>query len=194
LFVLLSALFVLLTAGCPQQAAAPTPDASDMPTSGASGQVTVSLTFNHRSGIASNQFAVWIEDSEGTFIKTLYATRFTAQGGWKSRPDALPVWVERSGLSAGTAQPVDTYTGATPKTGSLSYTWDCTDQNGKPVPAGEYTFFVEGSIFWKDAVLFSGVIDISGEENSAEAKAEYTTEAAKKTDMISGVTAVYKPQ
>lgn len=159
-----------------------------------SGQVDITLNYLHRSGIASNQFVVWIEDSDGSFIKTLFVTRFTASGGWKSRPDALPVWVSRSGLSGGTAPAADATSGATPKSGQLAFAWDCTDKDGQPVPAGEYHFLVEGTIFWKDAVLYEGVITVGSGESTAQAEASHTTEEAKKSDMITGVEAVYSPK
>jgi hypothetical protein len=157
------------------------------------GKVEVRFTFNYGTYIASNQFAVWIEDSSGKFIRTLYAPRFTATGGWEKRPDALPVWVSRSGLGSGTAPSVDAYTGATPKFGPQVFTWDCTDQDGRPVEAGEYRFFVEGTICWQDGVLYEGVITVGGGESSAAAEASYTTEAAKESDMIADVNAFYQP-
>lgn len=160
---------------------------------GGTGRVEISLNYNHRSGIASNQFAVWIEDGEGRFIKTLYATRFTAEGGWKFRPDALPVWVERSGLGDGAAGNTDAFSGATPKTGAHTYVWDCVDESGRPVPDGEYHIFVEGTIFWQDAVLYKGIITVGGGENTAELSAEYTTEEAEASSMITAVEAVYRP-
>lgn len=43
------------------------------------------------------QVAVWIEDKEGNYVKTIYVTRKGAKGNWMSapdegRPEALPVW------------------------------------------------------------------------------------------------------
>jgi flagellar hook assembly protein FlgD len=95
-------------------------------------------------------------------------------------------------LSGGTAPAADATSGATPKSGLLTFTWDCTDQDGQPVPAGEYHFLVEGTIFWKDAILFEGVITVGSGESTAQAAASYTTEEAKKSDMITGVEAIYK--
>ena len=83
--------------------------------------VTVTFDFQKQSGNVSNQFAVWIEDADGNYIKTLYATRFTAIGGYKNRPDAIPVWMEKSGLTDMSG--VDAITGATPPSGALKYFW-----------------------------------------------------------------------
>lgn len=60
-----------------------------------SGKVEIKFNYEKRAGIASNQFAVWIEDEDGNFIKTLYVTRFTGNGGYKKRPDALPLWSKK---------------------------------------------------------------------------------------------------
>jgi hypothetical protein len=101
--------------------------------------------------------------------------------------------VEKSGLGTGTAKNIDAYTGATPKSGPQTYYWDCTDENGRSVPDGDYRFVVEGIIFWQDAVTFTGTVTVGGAENSAAATAQYTTDEAEKSDMITSVEAVYKP-
>lgn len=177
---------LLFTSGCAEREQEKAPGETR-------GQVEISLTYNRRTGIASNQYAVWIEDINGQLVKTLYVTRFTAEGGWKYRPDSLPTWVSKSGIKDNDAQAVDEYSGATPLSGRLTYVWDCTDENGQEVPGGEYRFLVEGTIFWKDAVIYEGVIYINGEENSAKAEAKYTTESAGQSDMIIDVEAVYMP-
>lgn len=50
------------------------------------GSVEVSFHYARQKGFSSNQFAVWVEDSGGRFVKTLYATGFTASGGYKKKP------------------------------------------------------------------------------------------------------------
>ena len=54
-----------------------------------SGEVIISFNFERQSGWASNQFAIWIEDMDGNYINTLYATAWTANGGYASRPDSI---------------------------------------------------------------------------------------------------------
>jgi len=93
--------------------------------------------FNHPT------FAIWLEDTEGKYIQTLFVTRaigqsiFTygdkADGTWKPgevrRPAALPYWAHKRGIRASDGlyipsadQPVpDAYSGATPK-GNFSLT------------------------------------------------------------------------
>jgi len=110
------------------------------------GSVVISFNYKRQSGSASNQFALWIEDMSGQLIKTLYATRFTANGGYKNRPDSIPLWVEKSGLASMTGSEVDAVSGATPNAGDLSYTWDLTGADGNTVLPGQYRFFVEDTL------------------------------------------------
>jgi hypothetical protein len=98
---------------------------------------------------------------------------------------------------------VDAIAGATPKAGAQTYTWDLTDTDGNTVPPGEYWFIVEGSLRWKNRVLYSGVINIGGEATTAEALAEYTYEVSDdqpalssesiENDMITAVKADFAP-
>jgi len=157
------------------------------------GELEITLNYKSVNDIASNQYAVWIEDSSGKVIKTLFVTSFTAEGGWEYRKDSLTVWVERSGMGSNDAPDIDAFSGATPQSGKQSYVWDCKDEDGQPVPAGEYRFFVDATIFWKDAVLFEGTIELGGEEVTAVAEPTYTNDDAKASDMITDVSAVYRP-
>jgi len=172
-------------------------------TSSELGEFNLSLNYVKQSGSASNQFAVWIEDMSGNLIKTLYATRFTANGGYKNRPDSIPTWVEKSNLNSMSKTEVDAITGATPKTGILSYTWDLTDNNDNAVSPGEYKFFVEGSMRWKNRVLYSGVINIGDNPATIQGDAEFIyqgsnnqpalSDSSTETSMISAVTANFIP-
>ena len=62
------------------------------------GGVEISFIYEKISGSASNQFAIWIEDMGGNHIRTLYATKWTARGGYKSRPDSIPIWVPENSM------------------------------------------------------------------------------------------------
>ena len=97
----------------------------------------------------------------------------------------------------------DAVSGATPRTGALSYAWDLTDANGEPALPGEYMFFVEGTLRWKNYVLYSGVIDISGGDSTVLADVDYVYETSDRqvaltsdspeNSMIVAVTASFTP-
>ncbi len=76
------------------------------------------------------QFAVWLEDTKGNYISTLFVTERIATEGWRSnggnrRKEALPHWCHQRGIiyDDGLYLPtkdkplIDGTTGATPKTG-----------------------------------------------------------------------------
>ncbi|MDR1886220.1 MAG: DUF2271 domain-containing protein [Synergistaceae bacterium] len=155
------------------------------------GVLEVSFRFERQSGPGSNQFAVWVEDSEGRCVRTLYATGFTATGGWENRPEAVKLWVERSRLPEMTASQVDAITGATPATGDLKYEWDLTDAEGKPVAAGAYTLFVEGSLRSEKRVLYSVPFEVGMSARDLEVGTEYFGDDCPERAMLSSVKARY---
>ncbi|MCL2121786.1 MAG: DUF2271 domain-containing protein [Clostridiales bacterium] len=168
-----------------------------------SGEVVISFDYVGQSGSASNQVAVWIEDMNGAYVQTVYVTRWTADGGFKTRPDSLFLWVEKSGVVSMPSYYVDAVSGATPKTGEVTCVWNLMDINGNRVPPGEYQFFVEGTLRWKNYVLYSGVIEIGDAPTTVEADAAYVyagsgnqpalTGDSPENAMIGPVTCSYLP-
>ena len=193
-FLLIVLLLVILSACGKTPAAEPTYE---------HGKLTITFEYEKQSGYATNQFAVWIEDMDGNYIATVYATKFTANGGYKNRPDSIPTWVEKSGLANMTKSQVNAVAGATPKAGTVTYAWDLTNDHGIQVEPGEYRFFVEGSLRWKNRVVYSGVIQIGGMVATAVADIEFIYEGSdnqaalssesSENSMIGAVTATYVP-
>ncbi len=81
------------------------------------------------------QTAVWVEDSEGTFVKTLYVSGFS--GNVKQRQVVLPAWGSISEFETNNT------TGASISMGRHLFAWDCTDGNGERVKDGSYTIWAE---------------------------------------------------
>ena len=168
-----------------------------------SGQVAISFDYVNQSGSASNQFAVWIEDMSGNYLQTVYATRWTANGGFSTRPDSIALWVEKSDIVSMPSYYVDAISGATPQTGEFTCIWDLTDIDGSTVPSGEYRVFVEGTLRWKNYVLYSGVIEVGNASFTIQADAEFIyagsgnqsalTNDSPENDMIGAVTVSYIP-
>jgi hypothetical protein len=189
-----------LSTSSPQILEKDEPDATDLPDTVA-GEVIISFDYKKQSGSASNQFAVWVEDTDGNYIQTLYATRWTAAGGYKNRPDSIALWVKKSALPSMTSSEVDAISGATPRAGEFSCVWDLTDAMGNIVLPGEYKFFVEGTLRWKNYVLYSGRISVGDTSTTVVADAEFVYEASDRyaaltsesseNAMIGAVTANY---
>lgn len=155
-----------------------------------SNRVTVNFTFTKQSGFASNQFAVWIEDAEGRYVKTIYAAKFTAGGGWQKRPLSLPEWVKKSNLARLNKTQIDALTGPTPKNGALSYVWDGTDSAGRAVAAGEYRVLVEATLRNENRVLYTAKIKL-GEKGTVTAQPQYFGSGTAERGMIGPVTVTY---
>ena len=158
------------------------------------GRVTITYVLHKIPKIASNQIAVWVEDDSGNYVKTLFATRFTAGGGYKRRPQALPQWVNVSDWPNTPKAEVDAVSGATQKAGSIELVWDCTGRDGKPVAPGTYVYKIEGNIQWDNRVLWMGRISVGGAPGASQAEATYLPpDGAEKEVLLETVKAVYKP-
>jgi len=151
----------------------------------------VSFDFNRQGGVASNQFAVWIEDAQGRYVRTLYATRWTAAGGWRRRESSVPQWVRQSGLAGRNQAHVDALAGPTPRTGAVSHAWDGRNYAGQAVPPGEYRVFVEGSLRWENRVVYTAVIRL-GETGRVIATPEFFGDRAQERGMIGPVTVTFR--
>lgn len=157
-------------------------------------QLQVSLTFKRSKTYASNQFAIWIENAKGKIIRTVYATRFTAKGGYETRKQSLPLWVSKSKVAQMNAKQVDAFTGATPTTnGTYTYTWDGKDDNGKTVAPGNYTVYVEGTLYQENKVIFSGKFKVNAKKQTIKMIPQFTVKDDTNRDMLTSVRAIYLP-
>lgn len=182
----------LLFSGCtsPVQENPDTPSKNDDTTS-SDAMLTVRLNFERSSTIASNQYAVWIENSVGEVVHTLYVSNFTANGGYQRREDCVPTWVAHAHPAQMSTDELDAVSGATPRSGQHSYTWNGKDEHGDTVADGEYRIYVEGTLYWSSTVLYSGVVRWGGDSQTIRLKPAFSEEAATNRDMITVVTAEY---
>ena len=153
-------------------------------------RVEVRFDYARQTKMASNQFAVWIEDAQGRYIKTLYATKYTAAGGWKRREQSIPLWVRQSNLAEMSATQIDAISGPTPRSGALSYTWDGTDSTGRPLPNGEYRVLVEASLYQENRVLYTATVRL-GANGQTNAQAQYFGSSTAERRMLGAVTVTY---
>ncbi|MDR0302230.1 MAG: DUF2271 domain-containing protein [Treponema sp.] len=149
--------------------------------------VELTFTFTRQGGSASNQFAAWIEDTEGKYIETLCVTRWTANGGYSRRPSSIPLWVKKSEPSKMEKKQIDAVSGATPNTGTLTYTWDGTDSKGAALPAGDYVLVLEGTLRWENQVYYRIPITIGKGSATPKVNVEYVGDATAERSMIKDV-------
>ena len=154
-------------------------------------ELKIIVDYEKQSGHGSNQYAIWIEDAEGTLVKTLFVTSFTADGGYVPRPACTPIWVKKANPDNLSIEDVDAFSGATPQSGLQTYTWDLTDNNGTPVANGTYTFVVEGTLYGDSEVIFKALVTVGGKETSIDIEPSFTSENEKNKGMIKSVKAEY---
>ena len=154
----------------------------------------VSYSFTRQTGPGSNQYAIWIENARGEFVKTIHATRWTANGGWRTRPTSIPFWVRQSGLSTSPREQVDVISGATPATGTVAFThtWDGTDYRGQAVPSGNYVLIFEATIRGANQVYYRVPIQLGHGTSVPQVTVGYYIEGDTDTtierEMISNLT------
>jgi hypothetical protein len=177
-FLIVILTVLVLTGAAVQQATAQQTAAQSAAT------LELTFTFTRQSGAASNQLAAWIEDTEGKYIKTLYVTRWTANGGYSRRPSSIPVWVKKSDLSKMTKTQIDAVSGATPQTGTVTCTWDGTDSKGAALPTGDYVLVLEGTLRWENQVYYKAPISLGKGTMTPKINVEYIGDATAERSMI----------
>lgn len=125
----------------------------------ASAQATVSWTFTSSGGRSRNPYmAVWIEDADGNFVKTLALYHRAHGDNWLK---TLSAWYAASG---GT----DTTTSGTVPAGSFTAVWDGSTAAGARAAQGSYYVCVES------------VVE-HGSESLVRQQVEFATSAAQTT-------------
>lgn len=147
-------------------------------------QVVFKFEYNRLVRLASNQYALWIEDSKGRFVTTVFVTSFTAETGFATREDTLPLWREKSNWEEARDERLDVVSGATPRGGDRSITWDLKDRNGNRVPAGNYTYKLEANVHWDKRILYTGTLRLKGKPFSGKAELTSRSDGIADREML----------
>ena len=92
-----------------------------------------------------------------------------------------------------TDQQLDAVTGATPQaSGTQTFTWDFTDQQGKTVQKGDYKVFVEATLFNASTITYFGFFSTQDKAGSVALISQLTEPDEKHKDMVTEVKAVLK--
>ena len=163
----------------------------------------VSFNYQRQQGPGSNQYAVWIENEKGEVVKTLFVTSFTTKGrtrgneqpmrGYIKRPACVPTWVKAAKANDLTDKQLDAVTGATPQaSGTQTFIWDFTDQQGKTVQEGTYKVFVEATLFNASTITYSGSFSTQDKVDNVTLTSQLTEPDEKHKDMVTEVKALLK--
>ena len=160
-------------------------------------KLLISFNYIRQDGPGSNQYAVWVENDKGEVVKNIFVTSFTTQGrvregeeivrGYVKRPACVPTWVEHANPDAMSDQDIDGFTGATPRSGNQSFTWNLKDANGMPVPNGKYTVYIEATLFNENSVLYAYDFMLPGKKDKKTLTAQAGGNDLSHRNMISDV-------
>ena len=105
------------------------------------------------------QTGVWIEDRDGTYVKTLYISPFSAYVRYAQV--VLPKWVDAAGFK------IDSVTRASIPAGRYATTWDLTDTEGKRASNGQYVVKIEAH-HWpsRHYQIVSAQIEVGGSQKT----------------------------
>ncbi len=191
------------------------PVAAQQSTSKKATALELSFNYQKQSGSGSNQYAVWVENSEGKVVRTLFVTQFTTKGrvrgpqgpqgpqstqvtqerrrGYTYRPTCVPTWVTNAAADTLTDAQIDAISGATPAaSGVQTYSWDFKDSQGKTVPAGNYKIYLEATLYNNSILLYSGAFSTNDNAKTVELTSTLTVEDEQHKDMITQVKAELK--
>ena len=153
-------------------------------------ELTISFVVNKKEEVTPSVcMAIWLENEDGTYVKTLYASDWLAYGGY-TMEGICPTWVEKAGWVTNETELPDAISGATPSFGPGERIFPF---KKKDLPAGRYKFCVQIHLTADYNELYSGMIEIGKAPAEAKAEVSYSPE---KHELISGVlsevTASYK--
>ena len=151
------------------------------------------------------QIAVWVEDSDGTYVDTLFVTKKASGNKWigspkNGRPESLPDWYKSKGQNPAekiSKDEVDATTSATPKKGIVinkdlsmkkgkTYVFKC--QANQSFDYNDYYTKKNSGVDGQPAVLYEGEIIPDGTEKEIKLmlnnKSEFITTADKIIESI----------
>lgn len=152
------------------------------------------------------QIAVWVEDSDGTYVDTLFVTKKASGNKWigspkDGRPESLPDWYRAKGQNPAvkiSKDDLDATTSATPKKGIViskdlelekgkTYVFKC--QANQSFDYNEYYTKKNSGVDGQLAVLYAGEMIPDGTEK--EIKLEFSGSREKLTTADKIIESIY---
>ncbi len=147
------------------------------------------------------QIAVWVENSDGTYVDTLFVTKKASGNKWigspkDGRPESLPDWYKSKGQNPAVKIPkeeLDATTRATPKKGIViekdlplekgkSYVFKC--QANQSFDYNEYYTKKNSGVDGQPAVLYCGELVADGTEKEISLEFSGSRENLTTADKI----------
>jgi hypothetical protein len=117
------------------------------------------------------QTVMWLENENGTYLKSLFVSDWLARGGYNSTY-VCSTWSSKAQWDNETEEDIDAVTAATPDWGVDSfYTFDL---SGRTIAPGVYKFNIETHITGDYNILYSADIEFRGEDTTTEPTPVYS--------------------
>ena len=137
----------------------------------AAGTLEISFLFNKAEGVVpSYQIAMWLEDEEGRYVKTLFVSEYLAGPGI-SLEVVCPDWVKQARWDKVADSEFDAATHPTPPVGANTMKFDCGKRGIAP---GNYRFCVQAHIHENYNILYRGRIVLGQGATEGVAEAFYS--------------------
>ncbi len=137
----------------------------------AGGVLEISFLFNKAEGVVpSYQIAIWLEDEEGKYFKTLFVSEYLAGPGIGLEV-VCPDWVKQAHWDKVSDAEFDAVTRPTPPVGANTMKFDCSKRG---IPPGAYRFCVQAHINENYNILYRGSIVVGRGASQGSAEAFYS--------------------
>ena len=132
----------------------------------------------------SGQAAIWLEDHQGRYLRTVFVSNWLSFGGYK-RDGICPDWSSVADWGRANEREFDAVTMATPTVGRHTLNVHCDKHNLVP---GTYRYCVQAHTAERKNVLYRGEITIGGEPQEDEALPVIQSES-EEASILTGVRA-----
>jgi hypothetical protein len=154
---------------------------------------TLTISFHMQEGegfVPSQQTVIWLEKPDGSFVKTLFVSEYTAYGGYLI-PGICPEWVTRANWQHVGQEEFDAVTGSTPQVGKVKMEFKLSDNQ---IPEGEYNLLVETHLAENYNMLWKGRIRFPGKCRTTMDDLKYIPEKYPKikSDLITDIQVICK--
>lgn len=187
LFLLITLFTLVLLFACKREPTKPDPPAPVVP-----GTLNVRFYINELwDPTPTRQTVIWLEDTEGYFVRSLFVSAWLAYGGY-SHSEVCPEWNSRADWKNVDQEQFDSVTRATPDWGAQTIEQFQLDSLG--VAAGDYRCRIETHIKDDYNISYTGQIEVKQKNNSVTPDPTYYPSRHEKAgDLLNSVQMEYVP-
>lgn len=157
----------------------------------AAGKIEVAFVFGSPEGFQpSYQTALWLQDTKGQYVKSLFVSEYLAYGGFND-PTICPDWIKVANWDKATEADYDAVSRPTPPVGENALSINLKD---KGIPPGTYEYLLEVHLVEKFNILCKGQIEIGNQAAESKPEVSYLPDKYPEAEgVVSSVAVKYLP-